>query len=381
MEIHIDTSLINNSSHKNSNSIRNEELILKELEGFVTNNSEICFSNVENLTVLVEYFLIEDPEDKNLVLFGKVLKNNQTLYDLEIDDRIIVYVKNSKLINDFLINFIKVNSKNEKDQLSLIYSFNIINCFVLKVEGVNKSIIEDNIKLKALTCLILFTSALKVFFSLFLKYRYNHWDEVLILSKTFQISFLNYLILSCLDYKICVSLEHFSNCSKEDFTMNSEGLNLYDLKTINEESRTFKFIFDHTEGLSKNKLKYFSLLSFEGNYLKFNNYKFADTKPLQLDPRDLDYLQNKNCSINFTCLESCIENNLYIGRLSNYLLQIFDKIVFSNDNVIGLSKQLIKKLRPKIEEGNSLKEIEFSDISKGANNNYMSIFVLHNQKE
>jgi hypothetical protein len=387
MELPIDTSILcqNNTLSKNNNIQKLEESLVVDIDKFI---SDVVKSNIqdykENFSIEVFSFLVENPDDKNLVLYGKIKYSNQSLYQFSNYDDVLVYVKDSYLITNFITEFIKFTSKNSGK--SFIQKFNINQCIVIKLENNTDS---ENLNNKIFCSLLFMSSIIKVYFSIYRKFKFNKNDVVLLNSNYYEESYLMTRILNFLGYQVVINTFKFYNdkiYSMEDFYLTNidspcnTHLSNFTFHNENNQFFYYKFIIDSTNQVLSDRQNLFSLLNIDGSYIALNSNRNMNSKmSVQLDPRDLEMAMSKNIGIFFSDIESYIKFNDTLGRETNFINEILNKIIsYNQEGSIGLYKQISKKLDIKfVEVKEVIKDLTIDDLF--SNKKFITIYNLHSK--
>jgi hypothetical protein len=387
MELPIDTSILcqNNTLSKNNNIQKLEESLVVDIDKFI---SDVVKSNIqdykENFSIEVFSFLVENPDDKNLVLYGKIKYSNQSLYQFSNYDDVLVYVKDSYLITNFITEFIKFTSKNSGK--SFIQKFNINQSIVIKLENNTDS---ENLNNKIFCSLLFMSSIIKVYFSIYRKFKFNKNDVVLLNSNYYEESYLMTRILNFLGYQVVINTFKFYNdkiYSMEDFYLanidspSTTQLSNFTLHNENNQFLYYKFILDSTNQVLSDRQNLFSLLNIDGSYIALNSNRNMNSKmSVQLDPRDLEMAMNKNIGIFFSDIESYIKFNDTLGRETNFINEILNKIIsYNQEGSIGLYKQISKKLDIKfVEVKEVIKDLTIDELF--SNKKFISIYNLNSK--
>jgi hypothetical protein len=124
MEIKIDTDALSNlKSNKNTNQIVDEMIKFhtNEIENFLTNQKNKYLIN-EYFSISIISFLIENSEEKSLIIYAEIIESFQTIYDFKPKDKVIIYSKNNDFFNrlnlslqEFFKKEVKNNNNNDHD--------------------------------------------------------------------------------------------------------------------------------------------------------------------------------------------------------------------------------------------------------------------------
>jgi hypothetical protein len=364
MEIQIDTGALSQNNNKfNITNIKSEEIINSEIENFVKislNDKENKFK--ENYVIAIDYFLLEKTEERGMVVYGTIQENNQTFYEFHKKHKVFIYTKNNLIINKLISLFVKLETSKV-----FTMKFETEECFIIPA-------IDFENKNKIFIKMIFLSSIVKIFFSVFLKFKFNKYINILINSNKYEEAYLLSKILYLMGYGISINNTNFNFTKlKEDFNSNED--NFVDIIEINNDKNllNFNFIIDTTgEMLStNNKINTFASLKFDGKFILLDSKNLIHNK--QLDPRDLEYITNKNLNLSFVNIENCLKFNKTIGREINFINDIIDKIINSED--VNNLKMILKKVDCKITDTKeNLKEITMDEIV--SNNNFINLYIL-----
>ena len=373
MEMQIDTSILN---HNNKLLSKIEESTVKDLTEFSLNSLK-SYSNDflnfrENYLIRVDYLLIERFSQVCIVLYGEIIENNQTVYEYKKSEKVFAYTNSFQKIQEILK---KINQKNsgiriETDEFE-----------ILKFDFKND---DSNNILCTMTHL---GSIVKIFFAM-KKFKFNQWENILICSKFFQESFLLKKILNLIGYSISIYISDFLNekkISKEELKAISifEEIELIDDKT-DYNSQFFDFILETSTDFYENKLKYFNYLKNQGNLILIQDERKInsnfDISKIQFDPRDFEVMRKKSLGMNICNLQSLSKFNYSKGRELNFINQIFEKLISSQDinsDPDSYWKFLVEKLSIEIHENSleKLKDITTEILNNSINN--INLFILN----
>ena len=137
---------------------------------------------------------------------------------------------------------------------------------------------------------------------------------------------------------------NFDNNQIEILNFNEEEVKIknfqkVDFLSFDFESKFINYIFDTSgEGLNnKNKLFFFKLLQNEGNIIINDNIN----DKIQIDPRDISFMLSKSISINFVNIKKILKFNFSHGKMINFLLDFFMKLILIDEKKI---KFILKKI-------------------------------------
>lgn len=360
MEIQIDTTIIHTSSTKLEETIRGE----------IENNHKLnlSFSQPRKyFHIQVHSFLLE--EAKDLIIAGRITKNNQTFYDFDLNDNVLVLVTNQETINNFLREILKPFNSKEDETIPYEIALNVDDNLFYKVEEFKMN--------EIILPMIFFTTSIKLYFGFLNKFKFNKWDSVLINSEIFPQCYLMCKILISIGFDVTVNTsllpKHEELNEQWDIDAYNKikfiGWDMVDKSFAN--ANKFSRLIDTTgESLSiKNKLSTLVLLRQNGSL------HLIDAKPddAQLVPSDLQILYDKNISINLTNLQNCIKFNYTVGKELNYLNEILEKLSKSYQSHI---KSIIKKLECKIwDSKEKISELTLTNLTDGKH--YMIMCILN----
>lgn len=337
MEIKIDTDAL---SHTKSNKNTNE--IVDEMINFHTNEIEDFLVKQENKYLINEYFsisiisfLIENSEEKSLIIFAEINESFQTLYDFKPKDKVIIYSKSNDFFNRLnlnlqeffkkeenfdeddkrnLLNFSgnlngnnsqnnqkeefdsfkpkgKIDIKIDLDENIFIPVNNLIGCLetLYNYDSQNEKE-DDNNKLNFNNKLFFIFGCLhnviKLYFFYYKKYKFNKWDSILINSPFFEEAFFLSLLVNFIGLKSAINKNAIKN-----------NCELMSLNEIND------YIFD-----LENTNKYFEKTK-EKNYDPENSAKFSNKKTGETN--------SSNENIFFSNEESLTENLEYFFKYNS----------------------------------------------------------------
>lgn len=266
MEISIDTSAIK-TINKSEQSTKIEENINNCITNFIADSSKTNLILKEDITISINAFIIDNPIDISLVIYGQIEENNQTKYNISVKDKVLIYIKNQFIINKFISNRLK-NSSLEK--------ISIENCIIIKQENFKQN--KNTIYL----IMAFINSIVKIFFTLHTKFKYNKWDNILLLTNSGAEAFFLCLILSLLEYNLSIDSAFISNDKKLPLDLfnilfkDNSKVKIFD-SSNKDDMPKYDFIIDNTDEFIKDKLNAFSALAIDGFYIKLNSNKNYDS--------------------------------------------------------------------------------------------------------
>ncbi len=318
MEFDIDTSqffhLKNNDNNKGA-LIKLDNLFSDSIKSF-------RFEDFENITIKIRQILFK--KGKNLIsLIGEIIENNQTIYSLYKKEYIYIYLKDKDKIQ-------KIKEKLFKNDLYITLSINKILFYPIKLRIYDPYLI------------IFIQTMIELYLSFFQKNKINQNSTILIKGETKDEEKLYNIFLSFLGYNSIYLFEEIKN----DFS-NFQFDNILD--------------FTNTMLEGEQKILTFNLLNQNGIYNSIS-YDIIQNDNIQMIPNDFYILFQKNISLNFTNLNSKIENFVNHGKLNNIISDFLEKINIS----------FLKEKLKDIQIG-SYTEI---NENQNYNENYLSLFNL-----
>ena len=318
MEFDIDTSqffhLKNNDNNKGA-LIKLDNLFSDSIKSFQ-------FEDFENITIKIRQILFK--KGKSLIsLIGEIIENNQTIYSLYKKEYIYIYLQDKDKIQ-------KIKEKLFKNDLYITLSINKILFYPIKLRIYDPYLI------------IFIQTMIELYLSFFQKNKINQNSTILIKGETKDEEKLYNIFLSLLGYNSVYLFEEIKN----DFS-NFQFDNILD--------------FTNTMLEGEQKILTFNLLNQNGIYNSIS-YDIIQNDNIQMIPNDFYILFQKNISLNFTNLNSKIENFVNHGKLNNIISDFLEKINIS----------FLKEKLKDIQIGN------YTEINENQNynENYLSLFNL-----
>ena len=318
MEFDIDTSqffhLKNNDNNKGA-LIKLDNLFSDSIKSF-------RFEDFENITIKIRQILFK--KGKSLIsLIGEIIENNQTIYSLYKKEYIYIYLQDKDKIQ-------KIKEKLFKNDLYITLSINKILFYPIKLRIYDPYLI------------IFIQTMIELYLSFFQKNKINQNSTILIKGETKDEEKLYNIFLSFLGYNSVYLFEEIKN----DFS-NFQFDNILD--------------FTNTMLEGEQKILTFNLLNQNGIYNSIT-YDIIQNDNIQMIPNDFYILFQKNISLNFTNLNSKIENFVNHGKLNNIISDFLEKINIS----------FLKEKLKDIQIGN------YTEINENQNynENYLSLFNL-----
>ena len=318
MEFDIDTSqffhLKNNDNNKGA-LIKLDNLFSDSIKSF-------RFEDFENITIKIRQILFK--KGKSLIsLIGEIIENNQTIYSLYKKEYIYIYLQEKDKIQ-------KIKEKLFKNDLYITLSINKILFYPIKLRIYDPYLI------------IFIQTMIELYLSFFQKNKINQNSTILIKGETKDEEKLYNIFLSLLGYNSVYLFEEIKN----DFS-NFQFDNILD--------------FTNTMLEGEQKILTFNLLNQNGIYNSIS-YDIIQNDNIQMIPNDFYILFQKNISLNFTNLNSKIENFVNHGKLNNIISDFLEKINIS----------FLKEKLKDIQIGN------YTEINENQNynENYLSLFNL-----
>ena len=318
MEFDIDTSqffhLKNNDNNKGA-LIKLDNLFSDSIKSFQ-------FEDFENITIKIRQILFK--KGKSLIsLIGEIIENNQTIYSLYKKEYIYIYLQDKDKIQ-------KIKEKLFKNDLYITLSINKILFYPIKLRIYDPYLI------------IFIQTMIELYLSFFQKNKINQNSTILIKGETKDEEKLYNIFLSLLGYNSVYLFEEIKN----DFS-NFQFDNILD--------------FTNTMLEGEQKILTFNLLNQNGIYNSIT-YDIIQNDNIQMIPNDFYILFQKNISLNFTNLNSKIENFVNHGKLNNIISDFLEKINIS----------FLKEKLKDIQIGN------YTEINENQNynENYLSLFNL-----
>lgn len=318
MEFDIDTSqffhLKNNDNNKGA-LIKLDNLFSDSIKSFQ-------FEDFENITIKIRQILFK--KGKSLIsLIGEIIENNQTIYSLYKKEYIYIYLQEKDKIQ-------KIKEKLFKNDLYITLSINKILFYPIKLRIYDPYLI------------IFIQTMIELYLSFFQKNKINQNSTILIKGETKDEEKLYNIFLSLLGYNSVYLFEEIKN----DFS-NFQFDNILD--------------FTNTMLEGEQKILTFNLLNQNGIYNSIT-YDIIQNDNIQMIPNDFYILFQKNISLNFTNLNSKIENFVNHGKLNNIISDFLEKINIS----------FLKEKLKDIQIGN------YTEINENQNynENYLSLFNL-----
>ena len=318
MEFDIDTSqffhLKNNDNNKGA-LIKLDNLFSDSIKSFQ-------FEDFENITIKIRQILFK--KGKSLIsLIGEIIENNQTIYSLYKKEYIYIYLQDKDKIQ-------KIKEKLFKNDLYITLSINKILFYPIKLRIYDPYLI------------IFIQTMIELYLSFFQKNKINQNSTILIKGETKDEEKLYNIFLSFLGYNSVYLFEEIKN----DFS-NFQFDNILDITNTMLEG--------------EQKILTFNLLNQNGIYNSIT-YDIIQNDNIQMIPNDFYILFQKNISLNFTNLNSKIENFVNHGKLNNIISDFLEKINIS----------FLKEKLKDIQIGN------YTEINENQNynENYLSLFNL-----
>ena len=318
MEFDIDTSqffhLKNNDNNKGA-LIKLDNLFSDSIKSF-------RFEDFENITIKIRQILFK--KGKSLIsLIGEIIENNQTIYSLYKKEYIYIYLQDKDKIQ-------KIKEKLFKNDLYITLSINKILFYPIKLRIYDPYLI------------IFIQTMIELYLSFFQKNKINQNSTILIKGETKDEEKLYNIFLSLLGYNSVYLFEEIKN----DFS-NFQFDNILD--------------FTNTMLEGEQKILTFNLLNQNGIYNSIS-YDIIQNDNIQMIPNDFYILFQKNISLNFTNLNSKIENFVNHGKLNNIISDFLEKINIS----------FLKEKLKDTQIGN------YTEINENQNynENYLSLFNL-----
>ena len=318
MEFDIDTSqffhLKNNDNNKGA-LIKLDNLFSDSIKSFQ-------FEDFENITIKIRQILFK--KGKSLIsLIGEIIENNQTIYSLYKKEYIYIYLQDKDKIQ-------KIKEKLFKNDLYITLSINKILFYPIKLRIYDPYLI------------IFIQTMIELYLSFFQKNKINQNSTILIKGETKDEEKLYNIFLSLLGYNSVYLFEEIKN----DFS-NFQFDNILDITNTMLEG--------------EQKILTFNLLNQNGIYNSIT-YDIIQNDNIQMIPNDFYILFQKNISLNFTNLNSKIENFVNHGKLNNIISDFLEKINIS----------FLKEKLKDIQIGN------YTEINENQNynENYLSLFNL-----
>ena len=318
MEFDIDTSqffhLKNNDNNKGA-LIKLDNLFSDSIKSF-------RFEDFENITIKIRQILFK--KGKSLIsLIGEIIENNQTIYSLYKKEYIYIYLQEKDKIQ-------KIKEKLFKNDLYITLSINKILFYPIKLRIYDPYLI------------IFIQTMIELYLSFFQKNKINQNSTILIKGETKDEEKLYNIFLSLLGYNSVYLFEEIKN----DFS-NFQFDNILDITNTMLEG--------------EQKILTFNLLNQNGIYNSIT-YDIIQNDNIQMIPNDFYILFQKNISLNFTNLNSKIENFVNHGKLNNIISDFLEKINIS----------FLKEKLKDIQIGN------YTEINENQNynENYLSLFNL-----
>ena len=318
MEFDIDTSqffhLKNNDNNKGA-LIKLDNLFSDSIKSFQ-------FEDFENITIKIRQILFK--KGKSLIsLIGEIIENNQTIYSLYKKEYIYIYLQEKDKIQ-------KIKEKLFKNDLYITLSINKILFYPIKLRIYDPYLI------------IFIQTMIELYLSFFQKNKINQNSTILIKGETKDEEKLYNIFLSLLGYNSVYLFEEIKN----DFS-NFQFDNILD--------------FTNTMLEGEQKILTFNLLNQNGIYNSIS-YDIIQNDNIQMIPNDFYILFQKNISLNFTNLNSKIENFVNHGKLNNIISDFLENINIS----------FLKEKLKDIQIGN------YTEINENQNynENYLSLFNL-----
>ena len=318
MEFDIDTSqffhLKNNDNNKGA-LIKLDNLFSDSIKSFQ-------FEDFENITIKIRQILFK--KGKNLIsLIGEIIENNQTIYSLYKKEYIYIYLQEKDKIQ-------KIKEKLFKNDLYITLSINKILFYPIKLRIYDPYLI------------IFIQTMIELYLSFFQKNKINQNSTILIKGETKDKEKLYNIFLSLLGYNSVYLFEEIKN----DFS-NFQFDNILDITNTMLEG--------------EQKILTFNLLNQNGIYNSIS-YDIIQNDNIQNIPNNFYILYQKNISLNFTNLNSKIENFVNHGKLNNIISDFLEKINIS----------FLKEKLKDIQIGN------YTEINENQNynENYLSLFNL-----
>ncbi len=279
MEIKIDTEALSNNNNANKAA---SSQIIEEMLNFHLNEIDQYLLKQENKYFITEYFivkinflLIENSEEKSLILLGEIKECFQTLYDYKPKDKVFVYSKSSDFFNRLIsmihkstkkninhfsndkknnmgnnsnslnLNFSKkdfesgfINSQNspensasdyfskfqinnleiriDLDETIFIPANEVLNCLSLYY-NIHKDEINDSEAKKReyldkiFFIMISISNIIKIYYFYYKKFKFNKWDSFLINTVFYEEAFILSLLLNFIGLKVVINKSAIKN--------------------------------------------------------------------------------------------------------------------------------------------------------------------------
>jgi hypothetical protein len=301
MEIQIDTSLLNvNMLAKNEDIVSSK---LNELERFVDKKDNI---SEQYIGIKYKYFAIQVNNGyRSLSVYGEVINNKQTLYDLAKGAYVIAYTSEPLLVNKFIA------------KSGDIFDFPIRYTIIYNPKSGDDSI----------QSLLAFTpTVIKLFFAHFTKVKFNNVDRIFINSDTYQEAYLYAMVILAIGYThVAINVSNFN--------IDPPKIDKIVYFKFNEQADFIRYnhVID-TKGdfIGGNKSQCFNILA-KGSCLFFIDLPSENS--IQLDPHDIIMLQSKSLSLHFLNSNEMIDQFDGIGRVWNYFNEIELDVLRMNNSL------------------------------------------------
>lgn len=323
MEITIDTSqLTPNVLNSQSTHYKIED----DVYNAITNSIEKQEISKETVTIEIEQIIYHNFDINSIVIYSKIIKNNQNRYSILLNTFFIVFIEDISLIKSILS---KVN-RNIKH-----ITVNIDECIVIPMNN------NDNYSSNDVNFLNVFgyllPSLIKLFICIVNRHSYNKNNSILINASCLTESMLLCKAISLLGYT-----PYFNTHNNEKWSDSNE------CKVVSlDDNDSYNFIIDLTGNMLRQKRKLFSILKYGGMFYGVN-YNSDDYSNNQFIPDDFCLMQMKGVGICLMSITQAIHLFVDYGKMINFCLEIFNKKMNSNAikcisenmrvNVIDISK-------------------------------------------
>lgn len=308
MEISIDTSQL--TPYNLNNQSTNKNKIEYDIHHSISNSIKAQGISKESLTMQIEIIVYHNFDNNSIVIYSKIIKNNQSRYSIMLNTFIIVFIEDISLIKAILA---KVNS-NIKE-----ITINIDECLIIPLNSNNNHHHHNNINVKAFAYLL--PSLIKLYVCIVSRHVYNKSNSILINAACSTQTMLLCKGLLILGYTPYYNKSYVEQCNGIPCS-ESIGVSL-------DDNETYNYIIDTTGKVLLNKRKLFSLLKYGGMFYGVN-YNSGDYDNAQLIPEDFNIMQKKGIGICFISITDAIKYFVDYGKVINYCMEIMNKHIDEN---------------------------------------------------